>query len=74
MQQITILSYMPHYLVPIQTGKFSVNKKKAGFEPKKNEERLHYALGTAEKGPGFRKNGYYKEEKLPDDRSPSIEG
>lgn len=33
-----------------------VNKREAGFDPKEDERRLHYALGITEKGPGFRKN------------------
>lgn len=40
-----------------QTGQFLVNKREAGYDPEKDEGRLHHALGIAEKGPGFRKNG-----------------
>lgn len=57
-QQITILGHTPHHLVPIRTRKILVNKKEAGTDPKKNEGRTHYALGTSEQGPRFRKNGY----------------
>ena len=48
-------------MVPVQTGEFLVNNKEAEFDPEKDEGCLHYALGIAEKGPGFRKNGYKKE-------------
>lgn len=56
--QVTIPGYPSYHLVPVQTGKFLVNHKEAGFDPEKDEGSLHYDLGIAEKGPGFRKNGY----------------
>lgn len=60
-------------MVPIQVGKVLLNKRGAGFDPKKEEGRLHCALGTAEKGPGFRKNGNEKGDQLPCDWSPFVE-
>lgn len=54
--QITFLGNLPHHLVPVQTGKFLVNKKE-GVDPKKDVGRLRYALGITENGLGFRKNG-----------------
>lgn len=60
-------------MVPIQTGKVLLNKKGAGFDPKKDEGWLPYTLGITEKGPGFRKNGNDKGDQLPDDRSPFAE-
>lgn len=60
-------------MVPVQTGKFLVNRKEEGIDPKKDEGRLRDALGIAENGLGFRKNSNEKGDKLPDARSPFAE-
>ena len=67
------LRLSPCYLVAIQTGEVLLNKRGAGFDPKKDEGRLHFALGITEKGPGFRKNGNEGGDQLPDDRPPFVE-
>lgn len=54
--QITILDYPPHHLVPIQTGKFLINKKQ-GVIPRKMGEGSIMLWELLKRALGFRKNG-----------------
>lgn len=49
-QQVTILGYPPHHLVPVQTGTFLVNNKEQSLIPRKMRDAsimLHELLKRA---------------------------
>lgn len=54
--QIIISDYPPHHLVPVQAGKFLINKKQ-GLIPRKMREGSIMLWELLKRALGFRKNG-----------------